>query len=312
MRFAAVLAVVGTVLAAGAVGFTVGWFAAGSGHASGPAASSASPAEAAPASPPRTPDTLAELRAENAGLRMQLNEISRERERLSKDYLQLVLQSALHGEPASGAGAAPDEVRVIWEEGMASLSGATGGAMGKLEESIALLADMARFGKAGIAFLGRIANDRTAGDQERETALQILSYLRDPAALDVLMGFRDPSILELDFPYDLVRGHVGGLPTQQIRQHIPALVQQLQSDLGADNFSPERPEVALLLATEHNSPEARRLLFDERMWRDNVQGALRLAEARHDSLSRQFVEATARNHNEQRYRELAADILETW
>ena len=257
MRTATVFAVLGAAAAAGAAGFAIGWFTAGPGMP-GPAASVDGAAAPADGTPHAGGKSLAQLRAENAELRAKLSEIERERERLSKDYLQPVLESALHGKPVEGAPQQPDALSMTWKEGVGTLAAASGGMMGRLEESIALLAEMARYGKAGIGFLGRIANDKTASDLERETALQILSYLRDPAALDVLMGFRDTSILELDFPYNLVRGHVAALGTGQIRQHIPALVHQLRTDLGADNFSPERPEVAFLLAAEHGNARDRK------------------------------------------------------
>jgi hypothetical protein len=90
------------------------------------------------------------------------------------------------------------------------------------------------------------------------------------------------------------------------------MVQQINWELGLDNFSPERPEVLLLLAVIHHDNEAMALLYDDRMWQDNVRGALTSADALHTRDARNFVEQVALKHTKPDTREAAARLLADW
>jgi len=265
--------------------------------AEGQAASSSSP-------------SLEDLKKENASLQERLAQIEKERTDLGRDYLQLALKQSLESAPSTAA--APERIRGCWEAGIESMLAGKGGMLGKLEESIALLLDMAAFGEPGIRFLGGVANDPTRPNGEREIALQLLARLRHPAAFNIALDFRDDTIMELDYPYDLIRSHVAGLPTAEIAGRIPQILTQIDAELGADNFSPERPEVLFFLATMHNDARARQLLYDQRMWQENVQGAIAAANARHDQASYDFLNAVEQYHDEANTRARARSMLDRW
>ena len=250
-------------------------------------------------------------REESVKLHARLAVLEEERKSLGRDYLQLALKTAIESSgPATPA--ASINARTRWEKGASEILAKRGGMFGGLEEGIALLLDIAALGEPGMRYLGLVANDGTRPDEERELALQMLARLRHPAAFDILAAFRDDGILELDYPYDLIRGHVASLPTQDIARRIPEMLNRIDSELGANNFSPERVEVLLLLATTHGNPRARQLLKDARMRQENVRGALEAARAVHDPVAMAFVRDMAQYHEDPGHRRYAAQILEQW
>jgi len=169
------------------------------------------------ASAPDTPDSnpkadrLKALENENADLRAQLAQIHAERQALGRDYLQLAIKYSM--ESGDAIPMSQEDIRVYWNHTVTDLLSSDGGMFGRLDETVNLLLKMASFGEPGIRFLGGVANDRNRPAQERVTALQALSYLHHPVALDILLNFRDESVSELDYPYDLIRGQVAALPT---------------------------------------------------------------------------------------------------
>lgn len=253
---------------------------------------------------------LKALEQENAALQAQLAQIHAERQALSRDYLQLAIKYSM--ESSNTIPTSQEDIRVYWNHTVTDLLSSDGGMFGRLDETISLLLKMASFGEPGIRFLGGVANDRNRPAQERVTALQALSYLHHPVALDILLDFRDGTISELDYPYDLIRGQVAALPTSSIAARIPGMLDQINMNLGADNFSPERPAILFLLASVHNDPRARQLLYDERMWRENVVDAMNIAESLHDRASWEFVRAIEERHQDASVRAAAARTLAGW
>jgi len=270
---------------------------------------SVAPALDIPGSNPKG-DRLKALENENAALQAQLAQIHAERQALGRDYLQLAIKYSM--ESGDTTPTSQEDIRVYWNHTVTDLLSSDGGMFGRLDETVNLLLKMASFGEPGIRFLGGVANDRNRPAQERVTALQALSYLHHPVALDILLDFRDGTISELDYPYDLIRGQVAALPTSAITARIPGMLDQINMDLGADNFSPERPEVLFLLACVHNDPRARQLLYDERMWRENVVNAMNIAESLHDRMSWEFIRAVEERHQDASVRAAAARTLENW
>ncbi len=243
-------------------------------------------------------------------LKQQLEEVSSERETLGRDYLQLALEYSLAKGGASPASRL--EIETLWNTRLEALLQDSGGMFGGLEEMIALLVEMAAHGEPAIRFMTEVANDNRRSEKERRTALELMSHLRHPAAFDALLDFRDDAIMELDYPYDLVRCQVADLERTQLAHRIPEILGRLNADLGADNFSPERAEVLVLLALRHNEPQARSLLNDPRMWHENVQGAISTANALHTEDARRFLDALARNHTDSKSRKRAENLLANW
>lgn len=251
-----------------------------------------------------------QLRAENENLREHLEQIETERKALGRDYLQLALKQSFD---SAGPNSVPrEQIRARWDETMSKILSNRGEMFGNLEHTVNLAIEIASYGESGIRFMGDIANDRTKASQERETALQILSRIRHRSAFDFLVNFRDSELTELDYPYDLIRFQVASLPTAQIAGRLPDIVNQIAADLGGDNFSPERAEVLFYLAAIHHDARAQQLLRDERIWGENLQGAVAAAQNLHNAAARDFLQAVAQYHQDPGTRSRAANIVDNW
>ena len=182
----------------------------------------------------------------------------------------------------------------------------------RLETIAEMMMELARYSEEGVRFLDGLINDTRVPNKEREAALQMLAHLPHAAAFNALIDFRDGSIMELDYPYDLVMRHIYNLDTAEIAPRIPELLDQIQYELGTDGFTPERPTVLFYLADEHNIRGAEDLLFDERILQDNIQGVMRVAEESHSKIGEEFIGFIAEHHSNAQVRNNAAAILRKW
>jgi hypothetical protein len=263
------------------------------------------------ASSVKPPEDNNSLRAEVETLKTKLAQLEGERNKLSRDFLQLAMKQAFDSAGANPS--PPDAVQSHWNNAVQKvLASRTKGMFGGMEEMINLAIEMASYGEAGIKMLGGVINDRTKPAPEREMALQILARLRSREAFEYLVKFRDQDILELDYPYDLIRYQVSSLPTDQIAPQISGIVNQINAELGADNYSPERPEVLLYLAATHNNAQAQQLLNDPRMWNENLAGAIDAAQAIHNQTAFNFLRAVEQQHQDPATRNRAASVLDSW
>lgn len=301
----------GLALTAGlALAFTAGWMTGLYVGAPRRAPEAAAPRDQAVPAAPTSSGDVDKLRDENEQLREQLARIEEERKNLGRDYLQLAMKQSF--ESAGSKASSPEEIRASWEKGMARILAGHGGMFGNLEDTFALAVEIASRGEAGIRFLGSVASDLSKTDKERELALQIMARIRHRTAFDYLLNFRDEKLTELDYPYDLIRLQVASLPTDQIASGIPGILNQINTDLGGDNFSPERAEVLLYLADTHRNAQAQQLLSDSRMWQENVQGALEVAQSLHDQTAYTFLVNIEQHHVDPAARQRAAAILDAW
>lgn len=159
-----------------------------------------------------------------------------------------------------------------------------------LDAKQALAQKMAELGRAGIDFLVNTARNRSLDVFERDTAVRVLSLIRSRDALAAVIKLREPDVMELDYPYDLVMLQAASLPTSDVRAFIPEILRQVNQELGSDTLAPERPELLAILALAHGDRQAQALLYDERILHDNLAGAVMVANDIHSPQARQFLD----------------------
>jgi len=140
----------------------------------------------------------------------------------------------------------------------------------------------------------------------------VLAHIRDKAALATLLKLREPDIMELDFPYDLIELQISALPTGEIREFIPEINRQIAAELGTDTIAPERTEVLAILALVHGDSRSWSLLQDRRVLLEDLRGAVRIAADVHTHRARQFVEWVARDHPRDDVSEAASRLVDNW
>jgi hypothetical protein len=183
---------------------------------------------------------------------------------------------------------------------------------GGMERQLNLIQDMASKGRAAVDALNGIVTDHARSVKERETALNVLSHISDSKALEAILALREGDIMELDYPYDLIEMQLSSLPTSQVAQYIPQIVQHLNEDLAADDLAPERMDVLALLALSHKNPQAQQLLSDPRVLQEDAGGAVDIADQVHSAQARQFLEWLADNHTRPNIMQAAREILSQW
>ena len=258
-------------------------------------------------------DDVARLRRENAELRAQVARHVEERREADTERLRLALGQALkeivEGSPEPKEG----YVEATWRRRYETFkSHKDRGAMGGLDKGLTLLADMARLGEPGIRFLADTVSDHQLDMAEREAALTALARIRDRASLAAIMKLREPDIMELDYPYDLILLQVSALSTNEVREFIPGIIRQAGLELGTDTIAPERPEVLAVLAFVHGDRDSWMLLHDERIANENLSGVLQIAADIHTPQSREYLEWLHQSVSDPDVRKTATRLLEQW
>ncbi len=254
---------------------------------------------------------VAALERENVALRGETKRLRAELDRAEDGRLRLVFAQALREmmeAPPNG-----DDVETTWRKRIEVFrQKEKRGTFEGLDEAMSLMAEMARFGMPGIQLLASVASDHQRETDERELALQVLAHIRDKAALATLLKLREPDIMELDFPYDLIELQISALPTGEIREFIPEINRQIAAELGTDTIAPERTEVLAILALVHGDSRSWSLLQDRRVLLEDLRGAVRIAADVHTHRARQFVEWVARDHPRDDVSEAASRLVDNW
>lgn len=256
-------------------------------------------APAAPSPPPSAKPMVAPLteeqrEAEHARLRELIREALR------------TLASARPETPADNeAPVSPAEA--AWLRGLDEMTQAGGG----FDARLALAQKMARLGRNGVACLKKVAQDHGRDLAERDAAVRVLSLIRSRDALEAVLELREPDAMELDYPYDLVMLQVASLSTSAVRDLVPQLVSQIGGELGSDTLAPERPELLAILALAHGDRAAQALLYDERILRENLAGAVSAANDLHTPAAREFLDWLAQQGAGASVNELG-QILNEW
>ena len=234
-------------------------------------------------------------------LREELESLKARHEALSDDYVELSRETQAEEKPAINTDLA--SIANLWERQFDAIR--RGNDSFTIESRCGLLFAFATYGEAGVGYLNRIIEDRRRSLSERETALFILRYIATPRALETLLAFRDPGLTQLDYPYDLINFQLKMIRTEAIRHHIPGIISQIDEDLGTDDFSPERVEVLLTLASTHGDVRARELLRDPRIYQENLDGAIHSAETMDTAIADEFLLDLAQNHETEYVRQSA-------
>jgi len=239
-------------------------------------------------------DEVTALREETERLKAQLAA-------LSKEYFTLSL--AKWAAENHTIDTKPESIAALWDRQLEAIR--EQGDSFSIESRFGLMFAFSTYGDAGVGHLNQIIHDRKRSLSERETALLVLRYMATPRALETLLAFRDPGLTQLDYPYDLISFQLKTIRTDAIRHHFPEILSQIDKDLGADDYSPERMEVLLTLASTHNDARARRLLRDPRVYQENLDGAIRLAETLDTAIADEFLLDLIERHEYQHVRESA-------
>jgi hypothetical protein len=261
---------------------------------------------------PRLATELRNLERENAELREKLARVQGEHRKLGNDYLSLVLRQAL--EDAVAGTASQGDMQAIWDKGFEDFTERHHRSLGAgLGRGVGLLFDMAQFGDSGVYFLRDVVTNRQLDSRERELALNVLSLMHTKTALRVIVDLREPDIMELDYPYDLILPQVAVLPTEDIAECVPDINRHIAHDLevGDGGIAPEKTDLLAHLAFTHTNAESVQLLHTPEAMRENLSTALRIADRSHSPQARQYVEAVARQGTGQ-HRLQARRILQRW
>lgn len=246
-------------------------------------------ADTVPVSPPSEDDGPSD---ELAALREALERLQAENEALREDYEALSLAKSTPENQAIDT--APNAIGNMWERQLDAIR--KGNDSFTIESRFGLMFAFTTYGDAGVEYLDRVIKDRRRSLAERETALLVLQYTATPRALETLLAFRDPGLTQLDYPYDLIGFQLKTMRTGAIQQHFSGIISQINKDLGADDYSPERVEVLLTLASTHNDARARELLRDPRIYQENLRGAIQLAETLDTAVADEFLLDLSQNH----------------
>ncbi len=237
---------------------------------------------------------------------------SGENDRLRVAFRQALKEVVSRQDRQAGA-PAPPHIQSLWDRAYARWKQRKdSGMFGGLDENMSLMADMSRTGAPGMKFLASMVGDGAHPMEERELALSVLSHIQDGAALGAILQLNAPDVTELDYPYDLIETQVASLPTREVRPYIAQIVDQANRDLGAGDPAPERAEVLAILALAHGDPRAQALLHDERILREDLSGAVQMANEIHTPAARQYVEWIAANHPRANVQQAANAALQEW
>ncbi len=257
--------------------------------------------------------SMEELRRENARLQEEIGRMRGGANKEENERLKLVLKQALK-QIAEPREVRNDALGLAWKRGFETLKTARerGGMFAGLDDSLSLASEMARFGAQAPPFLSELVMDGRADMKERETALFVLSHIRDKAALKELTKLRAPDVTELDYPYDLIELQVSSLSTAEVREFIPEINRQIAEELGHGEQAPERTEVLVTLGLVHGDRDALNLMNDPRMFAEDLSGAIGIAGEVHTPPARQFLEWLAQNSGNDRQTSQANAVLEGW
>ena len=249
-----------------------------------------------PTTPP-VPEDTAELDA----LRAKVAELESGQMEMLKRYLSLSLEQwAENGErvPATEA-----DAEAMWENLKVGA--------GTIEGEIRLFTRFAVLGDPAARYLGKVITNRELEQEERDTALEMLSLICTPASYQALLGYQLELFPDAPYPYDSFVGLLELLPTDQVRFSFPALLNRVRVDMDL----PDGHGLDALLgqiAFTHGDGQARVMLGDRRLMSQGITSLIRIAQSSGNSEARAFVESVAREHTDESMREQARTALYAW
>lgn len=179
-----------------------------------------------------------------------------------------------------------------------------------IENTLGLMFDLVTLGEAGLDCLIDVANDPKATDQEKEFALEGISFWPKKKALKVLLS--NKTVASENRYVDFLWRQVTCLPTSDLREDMPTLERLLLPEIGEGTKAHgKEAQVLASLAFVHGSENAARMVYDPDAWQE-PNAMLGEADLLHTDAAKEYVERVAERHSNIECRRYARQILQQW